>query len=326
MEASVSATRRQVPLDESEMGESRPKRARRAEEQQPDEQRADDAGSSSSARPTAAEAAAANKIITALRHVKVVPPLLAPKAGAETAVVACALALHFGEDFESDRDAKQSFGLHPSSDVRGRWVNGKLRELLKHDPVALREVAATFKGASAKASSATEEENTSPQKELAPAAGSSERPSVRLPPVMIAAKLRPLLGPEACAYVEEHYSGGNLTEMRMADIICDLVQERNDAWHDARTHACAQVTSDADATLEQAHAIRAEAQAAIDGCEKAFHELELAVAEERGAAEARHAANEAKGKILQNMEVSIKVKLAELRRRYPHVDSDGLAD
>jgi len=40
----------------------------------------------------------------------------------EPAVVACALALKSGENFDSDRDAKRRFGVAPSTNVRQRWL------------------------------------------------------------------------------------------------------------------------------------------------------------------------------------------------------------
>lgn len=256
----MSPTRRQVPGGESEVSESRPKRVRCVQEPPTNEQQRGGAGSSSRDRPTAAEAAAADKIITALRQVNVVPPLLAPQAGAETAVVACALALHFGEAFDSDRDAKQSFGLHPSSDVRGRWVNGKLCELLKYDPEALREAAATFSGVPAAApATVSVQENTSPQKQPPPT-------SSTLPPVSIPADMQRMLGHEACAFIENEglLCGRVLIPAHLPMLFTHLVEKLNDArrlqQNDARR--VAEAHTDGEATLEKARALLAEAREA----------------------------------------------------------------
>ena len=62
-------------------------------------------------RPTDDERAAALQIISALKEADAQPPLLAQNASADAAVVACALAFYFGQQFSSDRDAKEQFGL-----------------------------------------------------------------------------------------------------------------------------------------------------------------------------------------------------------------------
>ena len=60
-------------------------------------------------------------------------------------VVACALALHFGQRLGSDQDAKDLFKVARTTDVRKRWVQGKLAQLVaQHDPVTLAAVEPVF--------------------------------------------------------------------------------------------------------------------------------------------------------------------------------------
>ena len=125
-------------------GSGRRKRARRDGVTFADPPEEEDQPQTMASRPTDAERAAAAAIITALRQADVAPPLLKPNAAADPAVVACALALYFRQQFSSDRAAKEAFGLGRSTDVRGRWVEEKLRRLKRIAPAALDEVAAVF--------------------------------------------------------------------------------------------------------------------------------------------------------------------------------------
>ena len=120
------------------------KRARRDVVTFADPPEEDELPETTAIRPTDAERAAAADIIKVLREAAVVPPLLKPNAAADPAVVACALALYFRQQFSSDRAAKEAFGLGRSTDVRGRWVEEKLRRLKRIAPAALDEVAAVF--------------------------------------------------------------------------------------------------------------------------------------------------------------------------------------
>ena len=52
-------------------------------------------------RPTAAEQEAARSIINMMEETKLEPPLLAAASRPEVKVIACALALYFGEKFQS---------------------------------------------------------------------------------------------------------------------------------------------------------------------------------------------------------------------------------
>jgi len=78
-----------------------------------------------------AETQAALLVIDRLKEADVTPPILKKNAPADPAVVACALALHFGQQFDHTLQAKEIFGVAPSTDVRGRWVQGKLAKLLE---------------------------------------------------------------------------------------------------------------------------------------------------------------------------------------------------
>ena len=51
----------------------------------------------------------------------------------DPAVVACALMMHFDHERCSDIEAKSKFGVAATTDVRPRWVRGKLAQLLRHD-------------------------------------------------------------------------------------------------------------------------------------------------------------------------------------------------
>ena len=98
-----------------------------------------------SSRPTDAERAEAEKIISAMRDIKVSPPILEKKARTEPKVVACALALYFGQTFASEKAAKDAFGIGKSTDVRACWVETKLRRLKCYAPAALEAAASIFK-------------------------------------------------------------------------------------------------------------------------------------------------------------------------------------
>ena len=70
-------------------------------------------------RPTSAERTAAMQVLEHLRSSHIIRESSGKN---EPAVVACALALKSGEDFDSDRDAKRRFGVAPSTNVRQRWL------------------------------------------------------------------------------------------------------------------------------------------------------------------------------------------------------------
>ena len=72
------------------------------------------------------------------------PPILRSNDRVEDNVVACAVAIHFAQNTVSDRSLKSRYGVASSTDVRGRWVNGKLAELLKLDADALAGLDALF--------------------------------------------------------------------------------------------------------------------------------------------------------------------------------------
>lgn len=80
---------------------------------------------SKSVRPTAAERQEALGVIQQMKEME--PPLL-PRRGQppKPNVVACAIALHRGERFADDREAQRLFGVHPETNVRKVWVDGKL--------------------------------------------------------------------------------------------------------------------------------------------------------------------------------------------------------
>ena len=90
-----------------------------------------------SGRPTAAERQAAQQVIDKMREADVTPKILNANAPADTAVVECAVALHFGQCLGTDQGAKDHFGIARTTDVRNRWVRGKLALLLEHDPAAM---------------------------------------------------------------------------------------------------------------------------------------------------------------------------------------------
>ena len=87
-------------------------------------------------RPTDDEQHAARRVLDICKEVKLEPPLIAPSTRPDTKVVACALALYFGQKFESEAKAKEAFGLGASTDVRRRWVEDKLPRLFEHRPAA----------------------------------------------------------------------------------------------------------------------------------------------------------------------------------------------
>ena len=99
------------------------------------------AAKKAAARPTEDEAHAAERILTLCKEVVLEPPLVAPRTRPETKVIACALALYFGETFASEAKAKEAFGVGLSTDVRKLWVADKLVRLFEAKPAA-REAAA----------------------------------------------------------------------------------------------------------------------------------------------------------------------------------------
>ena len=56
-------------------------------------------------------------------------PILGKRAPAKPNVVACAIAMSRGENFESDAKALQIFGVAPRTEVRAVWVEGHLADL-----------------------------------------------------------------------------------------------------------------------------------------------------------------------------------------------------
>ena len=94
--------------------------------------------------PTDAERAAAQSVIEAMRRAAVEPKILKNNAPADPVVVACALAIHFGQKFDSDSAAKEQFDIPRTTNVKVRWVDGKLAQLAAADPDALAAVATTF--------------------------------------------------------------------------------------------------------------------------------------------------------------------------------------
>ena len=95
-------------------------------------------------RPTDDEQHAARRVLDICKEVKLEPPLIAPSTRPDTKVVACALALYFGQKFESEAKAKEAFGLGASTDVRRRWVEDKLPRLFEHRPAAKQAAAVYF--------------------------------------------------------------------------------------------------------------------------------------------------------------------------------------
>ena len=96
-------------------------------------------------RPTANEKVAALSVIEKMRAVEVDPKILKKNAPADPSVVACALAIHFGQPFGTDQDAKDAFGVARTTDVRARWVTGKLARLIEFEPNALADFEAVFR-------------------------------------------------------------------------------------------------------------------------------------------------------------------------------------
>ena len=121
----------------------RPKRSRRVAFAAPSPEQPQEQSEAATGRPTSAERAAAEAVVVSMREVVVEPPILTKNAPADPSVVACALALHFGEIFSSDRVAKEQFGIAGSTDIRGRWIKGKLAKLLECNPAAVSAIAHT---------------------------------------------------------------------------------------------------------------------------------------------------------------------------------------
>ena len=94
-------------------------------------------------RPTEDEEHAAERIIALCREVALEPPLVVPRTRPEARVVACGLALYFGEKFASEAKAKEAFGVGASTEVRKLWVADKLVRLFEAKPAA-REAAAAY--------------------------------------------------------------------------------------------------------------------------------------------------------------------------------------
>ena len=122
----------------------RPKRSRRSDQLATAPPVPEELKKGAAERPTAAERSAAEHTIATMRQLEVTPRILLPNVPADAAVVACSLALHFGQDLGSDRHAKEIFGVAATTDVRGRWVDGKIASLLEAKPGALDSVAPVF--------------------------------------------------------------------------------------------------------------------------------------------------------------------------------------
>ena len=75
----------------------RPKRARRSTEHHVERDESPVLRCASVSRPTDAEKRAAQVVIDTMHVVEVKPPILAKNVTADVSVVACALALHFGQ-------------------------------------------------------------------------------------------------------------------------------------------------------------------------------------------------------------------------------------
>jgi hypothetical protein len=133
-----------VPSEGHTEGCGRPKRARRTAEDSPAPPAPKELHEPSTERPTTAERYAAELVIKEMRKAEVTPKILAPNAGADVAVVACALAMYFKQDLGCDRQAKMQFGVALSTDVRARWVSGKLARLVEAAPDALAGAEAIF--------------------------------------------------------------------------------------------------------------------------------------------------------------------------------------
>ena len=128
-------------------------------------------------RPTAPEAAAAAACIAAMQAADkagLQPPLLGPKADApKPSVVACALALYFGQTFGSDRKAKLEFGIGHSTNVKENWVEGKLPRLFQHSPEAATAAQSCFKPVATGAIAAVPEAVLAPLVDSEPADAAS---------------------------------------------------------------------------------------------------------------------------------------------------------
>ena len=212
-------------------GSGRRKRARRDGVTFADPPEEEDQPQTMASRPTDAERAAAAAIITALRQADVAPPLLKPNAAADPAVVACALALYFRQNFSSGRAAKETFGLGRSTDVRSRWVDEKLRRLKRVAPAALEEAEEVFMRSETEVSetpildavtedhhhitlpAAAEESHVQPR--VAPAAGAASRARSILSP-----KLHRCFSAAARAYAVKYLDANNAAE------------ESNSEWED----------------------------------------------------------------------------------------------
>ena len=95
-------------------------------------------------RPSDVEQRAAQRVLNICKEVKLEPPLVAPSTRPDTKVIALALALYFGEKFESEAKAKEAFGVGASTNVRKLWVEDKLVRLFEHRPAAKQAAAIYF--------------------------------------------------------------------------------------------------------------------------------------------------------------------------------------
>ena len=100
-------------------------------------------------RPNEADRAAARVIIKQIEESPFKTELIGARAKrCNEQVVALAFAMHMGDEFESDRSAKDLFGVGRSTEVRRDWADGKLKALFEHHPLA--EAAAIEAGCSAR--------------------------------------------------------------------------------------------------------------------------------------------------------------------------------
>jgi hypothetical protein len=78
-------------------------------------------------RPSESEEREARAVLDEMRAAGIVHK---KAVRSDVATIACVLALQAGERFKSDKHAKRSFGVHPGTNVRKRWLPRYL-ELVK---------------------------------------------------------------------------------------------------------------------------------------------------------------------------------------------------
>ena len=98
------------------------------------------------ARPTQAEREAALKIIDTIDKSPFKSSILPPRSNKPLPnVVALALALYFGEEFDSDAKGKDLFQVGYGTDVKGGWVDGRLPRLFEVHPDSEAAASPIFK-------------------------------------------------------------------------------------------------------------------------------------------------------------------------------------